>query len=1187
MVSRTAFLALTTLALCCCVVTPARATDVDGGNDCTRPNVDFGDAPENVLAYPGIMGNFPTCIAAGGVGTQTVACMPISTLPGPVGFVKHVSSPNLYWLGCPATMTPQGIDSETDGKVNNIAMLGAPSVCGGIPTDCIEAAFGLSFGQDECFGGTDAGVSAPTLMTCTSSTISFTTRSCSGGSFVAYLNVLIDMNRDGDWNDNTQCLGGCAYEWAVKNAKITIFPGCGTQTSPAFIVGSIAGPSWMRVTISDGPVTDDFPWNGSAGIAGQALSGGETEDYPVTILAGPNPCDAQYRDFGDAPETLAAYSGGVTGHFPTCLLDTPAGSQTSACLPALSTAPGLTGYVEHVAVAGDPLHFWLGCPAGAATAVDDEANGKVSGAAAPGGPSLCDAMVTTDCVETAFGGTTFAQDECYGDADAAIAAAVSFSSCQFASVPYRATSCTNIQVYLNILVDMNQDGDWNDNFQCTASCAYEWAVKNVVVSLATGCNTLTSPTFLVGPVPGGATRNGWMRITLTQDPVTDEFPWNGSKGMMGGTFRNGETEDYPVTIAGPTNGDPCVQAFDDWGDAPEFILAYPGGMGAPGNFPTCTGGGMPGTQTIACMPVSSAPGVTGFVHHQILAGDAQSHIWLGCPSPAAGTFGIDSETNGKENTSALPGTPSTCSMVVTTDCVQSAFGGANFGQDECYGDTDAGVSSAITLFTCQNGSVNYKAYNCNLMQDVQAYLNICVDMNQDGDWNDNFLCVSGCAYEWAVRNVPITLVPGCNSMASPSFLVGPNAGHGWLRVTISRDPAPVDYPWNGSVSLPAQQFLGGETEDYPIEIQTPQGPCPIAYTDFGDAPEDLQAYADGTVGRYPTCLTPTAAGTRDLYCAPPVSSIPGPTGYVEHVALASDAIHYWLGCGIMGSGGVDSEANGKVNLATIAGGPSFCDPNTVFTDCLESTADGLSFGQDECAGDGMDAGLGSTVMVDQCQQNTLTFSARNCSASDIDCYVNVLFDWNQDGDWNDNVPCTGACVNEWVFKNETITLLAGCNTITLPPFQGGPKRGPSWMRISLTRVAVRDDYPWNGSLGEPNGYYEGGETEDYPVLVRPTTTGLGDELLPRDIRLAVQPNPSHSSVYVGLALPREQRVSMGVYDVTGRRLATLVDGILPAGERTVRWSFRDDAGRPLPAGMYLVRADVGGQVFTKTFVRIQ
>ena len=47
----------------------------------------------------------------------------------------------------------------------------------------------------------------------------------------------------------------------------------------------------MRVTLTLSPVTDDFPWAGSAvnpqagGGATGSFAGGETEDYPVSIVA--------------------------------------------------------------------------------------------------------------------------------------------------------------------------------------------------------------------------------------------------------------------------------------------------------------------------------------------------------------------------------------------------------------------------------------------------------------------------------------------------------------------------------------------------------------------------------------------------------------------------------------------------------------------------------------------------------------------------------------------------------------------------------------------------------------------------------------------------------------------------------------------------------------------------------------
>jgi hypothetical protein len=143
----------------------------------------------------------------------------------------------------------------------------------------------MTFDQDECFGdGSDAGLLLePVLTICTSTTIKFSTANC-GLNRQVFLNVLLDMNQDGDWNDNFQCpSGACAYEWAVKNAVLPIGPGCEVHTSPGFLVGPRNGFSWMRISISDTPMPDDFPWNGTAGLPGGVVAGGETEDYPVQI----------------------------------------------------------------------------------------------------------------------------------------------------------------------------------------------------------------------------------------------------------------------------------------------------------------------------------------------------------------------------------------------------------------------------------------------------------------------------------------------------------------------------------------------------------------------------------------------------------------------------------------------------------------------------------------------------------------------------------------------------------------------------------------------------------------------------------------------------------------------------------------------------------------------------------------
>jgi hypothetical protein len=110
-----------------------------------------------------------------------------------------------------------------------------------------------------------------------------------------------------------------------------------------------------------------------------------------------------------------------------------------------------------------------------------------------------------------------------------------------------------------------------------------------------------------------------------------------------------------------------------------------------------------------------------------------------------------------------------------------------------------------------------------------------------------------------------------------------------------------------------------------------------------------------------------------------------------------------------------------------------------------------------------------------------------------DLWVNVWFDWNRDGDWDDTLDCTDVPTPEWAVQNQYLfNLPAGLHKITTPAFLSWhPEVWPKqiWMRITLS------EQPWkggenpemrgNGGSG-PEGGYEIGETEDY--YFRPDTS---------------------------------------------------------------------------------------------------
>jgi hypothetical protein len=100
-----------------------------------------------------------------------------------------------------------------------------------------------------------------------------------------------------------------------------------------------------------------------------------------------------------------------------------------------------------------------------------------------------------------------------------------------------------------------------------------------------------------------------------------------------------------------------------------------------------------------------------------------------------------------------------------------------------------------------------------------------------------------------------------------------------------------------------------------------------------------------------------------------------------------------------------------------------------------------------------------------------------------------------------------------------------------------------------------------------------------------------DPLMPAVAVLAQNyPNPFNSTTVIPFFIPAAfsgKRVRLEVYDLAGRRLAVLLDGSLPGGAYTSRWSGRTDAGVTVATGVYFSRLTVEGNVQTKRMVLVR
>ncbi len=67
------------------------------------------------------------------------------------------------------------------------------------------------------------------------------------------------------------------------------------------------------------------------------------------------------------------------------------------------------------------------------------------------------------------------------------------------------------------------------------------------------------------------------------------------------------------------------------------------------------------------------------------------------------------------------------------------------------------------------------------------------------------------------------------------------------------------------------------------------------------------------------------------------------------------------------------------------------------------------------------------------------------------------------------------------------------------------------------------------------------------------------------------PNPVRAATSIQFALPREEAVSLRIYDVSGRIVRTLSEGSWPAGSHRVAWDGKSDTGGSVPTGVYFYR----------------
>jgi hypothetical protein len=98
------------------------------------------------------------------------------------------------------------------------------------------------------------------------------------------------------------------------------------------------------------------------------------------------------------------------------------------------------------------------------------------------------------------------------------------------------------------------------------------------------------------------------------------------------------------------------------------------------------------------------------------------------------------------------------------------------------------------------------------------------------------------------------------------------------------------------------------------------------------------------------------------------------------------------------------------------------------------------------------------------------------------------------------------------------------------------------------------------------------DIENRPVTLETTVESRDLPVTPVVTRLLPSaPNPFLGSTQIRFALAEPGEAAVRVYALDGRLVRTLLDASLPAGEKSLTWDGRDEMGRSVAAGTYIVR----------------
>ncbi len=153
----------------------------------------------------------------------------------------------------------------------------------------------------------------------------------------------------------------------------------------------------------------------------------------------------------------------------------------------------------------------------------------------------------------------------------------------------------------------------------------------------------------------------------------------------------------------------------------------------------------------------------------------------------------------------------------------------------------------------------------------------------------------------------------------------------------------------------------------------------------------------------------------------------------------------------------------------------------------------------------------------------------------------------------------------------------------------GVTLSPGGDHIYVTSAGSDEMHVIDAASGDVLSVYQTGSGPRGVVLVAPSLPEVATDIAQqaRPVAFALPqpfPNPFNASTRIAFTLSERgigTPVQLAVYNIAGQRLRTLIEAKRKSGTHSIDWDGRDDEGREVASGVYLVRLQVPAAVAVK------